>query len=179
MNRKITPYLAAALLVLGLLAFLSERPRRSGTAAPRRTAAVLNVRSEDILRLRMKKDFWNSYMMAKDEAGRWMMEEPSRGRVDESEARKLLEAVSYLPIIRVIDMPGDDSQLRHEYGLWTPSLEITISMPGGATTLMFGSRTPDGSGVYVTIHGKPRAYVVPLATFEVLERGAETYLKAP
>lgn len=181
MNRKITPYLIAALLVLGLLAYLSERPRRAATGGSSRAAApaVIDVPRDTILRLRMKKDFWNSYVLGKDEGGQWSMEEPSRGPAVETEVRRLLETVTALPILRTLDIPGDDADKRREYGLWSPSLEITLSTADGATTLLFGAFTPDEAGVYVTVHGQSSVHVTPTSAFDVLQRNADTYRKTP
>ena len=182
MNRKLTPYLIAALLVLGLLAFLSERPRRAaekGVASRAAAPAVVDVPRDNILRLRMKKDFWNSYVLGKDEGGQWSMEEPSRGHAVEAEVRRLLETVTALPILRTLDIPGDDAEKRREYGLWSPTLEITLSTPDGATTLLFGSSTPDETGVYVAVHGQSRVHVTPKTAFDVLQRNADTYRKSP
>lgn len=180
MNRKITPYLIAAMLLLGWLAYLSERPRRAGAVRSRAvSASVLGIPKEDILRLRMQKDFWNSYVLARNPDGQWMMEEPARGAANTTEVRRLLETVTLLPVLQVLDMPGDDAERHREYGLWTPALEITLSTPSGATTLMFGSRTPDESGVYAVVHGTSRVYVVPAASFGILERGADTYRETP
>jgi hypothetical protein len=180
MNRGITPYLLAALFVLGLLAVLSERPRRAASGASQAgTSEVLDVPRDNILRLRMKKDFWNSYVLTRDEGGQWGMEEPSRGPAVETEVRRLLETVTALPLLRTLDIPGDDAEKRREYGLWSPSLEITLSTPAGATTLLFGAHTPDETGVYVAVHGQPRVYVVPTSAFDVLQRDADTYRDSP
>lgn len=180
MNRKITPYLIAALLVLGLLVFLSERPRRAASGAGRSAApSVLDVPLDAILRLRMKKDFWNSYVLARDEGGQWRMEEPSRAPAVETEVQRLLETVTALPVLRTLDLPGDDAERRREYGLWSPSLEITLSTPDGATTLLFGVPTRDETGVYVAVHGRPRVHVTSKAAFDVLQRDADTYRQAP
>ena len=181
MNRKITPYLVVALLGLGLLAFLSERPRRNAASGASRATGptVVDVPQGDILRFRMKKDFWNSYLLTKDEGGQWSMEEPSRGPTAEAEVRSLLEAVTALPVLRTLDIPGDDAERRREYGLWTPSLEVTLSTPDGATTLLFGALTPDETGVYVAVHGQSRVHVTSKSAFDVLQRDADSYRKAP
>ncbi len=180
MNKTLTPYLLAAVILLGLLAFLSERPRRSGGSRPRGGAnVVVRVNPEDILRLRMRRDFWNSYTLAKNENGRWIMEEPSRGDVQEAPVRQLLETLTMLPVLQVLDMPGDDSERYREYGLWEPSLEMTISATDGVTTLMFGAKTSDESGIYATVHGISRVYVIPAAAYAILQRGVDDYRTGP
>ncbi len=183
MNRKLTPFLIAAVLVLGLLAYLSERPRHAGDTRRGRGAragSVLRVEAEDVHRVRMRRDFWNSYTLAHDEERRWVMEEPSRGPANQAEARRLLETLTFLPSAQILDMPGDDSERYREYGLWEPALEFTLSTVGGSVhTLMFGARTPDEQGVYTVVHGVSRVHVVPVAAFEILQRGADTYRTEP
>ena len=183
MNRKLTPYLVVAVLVLGLLAYLSERPRRTGEAGrtrAARAAGVLRVDPEDVHRVRMRRDFWNSYTLARDEERRWVMEEPSRGPADQTEARRLLETLTLLQPTQTLDMPGDDSERYREYGLWEPSLEFNLSTTGGSVhTLMFGAHTPDETGVYAVLHGVARVHVIPAAAFEILTRGADTYRGEP
>jgi len=183
MNRTVTPYLIAAVLVLGLLAYLSERPRRTSEGARARGArdtSVLRVDPEDVQRIRMRRDFWNSYTLARDEERRWTLEEPSRGPAHEAEVRRLLETLTFLPSAQILDMPGDDSERYREYGLWEPALEFTLATAGGSVhTLMFGAKTPDETGVYTVVHGVARVHVVPVEAFEILQRGADTYRAEP
>ncbi|NCC51672.1 MAG: DUF4340 domain-containing protein [Spartobacteria bacterium] len=184
MNRKITPYLIGATLILALLAYLSERPRRDlMSGASRMTegggGAIIDVRQSEITRVRMKKDFWNSYLLVKASDGKWMLEEPMREPADLLQVNVLLEMLTTLPRLHVLDMPGDDSQRRSEYGLWEPSLEMTLSTGAGAMVLLFGDHTPDNSGVYVTVHGDEHIYVTSEAAYQVLRRDVTTYRPAP
>jgi len=57
---------------MGLLAYLSERSRTHTSAQPRPSAegaTVLSVRAGDILQVRVKRDYWNSFRLARSADG--------------------------------------------------------------------------------------------------------------
>jgi len=179
MNRKITPILLIVLLVMGLSAWLSERPRAGRELAAAGAAhadTVLIINQADILQVRVKRDYWNSFALAKAADGSWRLTEPSSEPADDAAVRKLLSTVESLPVINTINLPADDSERHREYGLWSPTLDITVTTAGGGDqTLAFGVKTADGKGVYCAILGHDRVYVTTPEAFQALSEDMSSY----
>ena len=176
MNRKATPILLAAVVLMSALAFYLDRPRREA-AAPQRTASgktVLSIRQEDVTQIRVKRDYWNSYTLAKSADGTWRLVEPSAEPASEAAVRKLLNALESLPATSVIDLPHD-SDRRREYGLWTPSVEVAVSVPQGEQILIVGTPTADGKGIYCARMGQDAVYVTTAESLQVLSQELAAY----
>ena len=180
MNRKITPILLIVLLVMGLVAWLSERPRASKAIATAASAAqhadtVLTINQADILQVRVKRDYWNSFALVKASDGSWRLTEPSSEPASDAAVRKLLSMIESLPVINTIDLPSDDSERHREYGLWSPTLNITVTTASGEQTLVFGVKTADGKGVYCALLGHDRVYVTTPEALQALSEDMASY----
>ena len=176
MNRKTTPILLAIALVMGLAAFLLERqsvPKRAKSAST--GARVLQMDEADIVQIRVKRDYWNSFAIARSPEGAWSLTEPSSEPASPLAVGRLLSALMSLPAQSAIDLPSDDSERYREYGLWEPSVEVTVSDRKGATTLSFGAPTPDGKGVYCAIHGVNKVYVTAPDAVKAISEDLSAY----
>ena len=184
MNRKATPILLAVVILMSLLAYFVERPS-ARSAATQQTVAqgatVLSIRKDDILQVRMKRDYWNSFTLARSPDGSWRLVEPSAEPAAEPAVQKLLAALESLPAISVINLSADDSERRREYGLWTPALELTVTTPDGEQVMLVGTATADGKGVYCTRMGQNKVYVTSPDAVRVLSQDLAAYRqeKAP
>ena len=179
MNRKATPILLALVILMGLLAYFTERPRASSSASALSAAAqgatVLSVRQDDIVQVRMKRDYWNSYTLARGTDGAWKIVDPSTEPALEPAVRKLLAALEALPALTVINLPADDSERHREYGLWTPALQVTVSTQDGEQTLLVGTATADGKGVYCARAGQDKVYVTSAQALQGLSQDLAAY----
>lgn len=180
MNRKTTPILLAIVLLMGLVTYLSECSRSPRTAAQSRHASaegatVLSIHTGDILQIRVKRDYWNSYRLARSPDGSWKLVEPSHEAAAEAGVMRLLGTLESLPALSVIDLPSDDAERHREYGLWKPAVEIVITTPDGDQTLLVGAATADGRGVYCTRMGKDRVYVTSPEAVQVLSQELSAY----
>jgi len=179
MNRKATPILLLAMVAMIVLAVATEWPRSSASTVATRAGApsarVLNVNQGDLLRIRVKRDYWNSYTLARSPEGAWRLTDPSDEPASESAVRTLLATVESLPAVSIIDLPSDDSERHRQYGLWSPSLELTVSTSEGDQTVTFGTQTADNKGVYCARIGQDKVYVTTPEAVQVLSQDLNVY----
>ena len=127
------------------------------------------------MRIRVKRDYWNTYTLERASDGSWKLVDPSSEPAAQAAVEKLLNAVECLPIVSTIDLPGDDSERHREYGLWTPSIELTVSTATESHTLTFGKQTTDGKGVYCAMIGQNKVYIVAPEAVQVLSQDMSVY----
>jgi len=168
-----TPILLAIFIVMGLLALLSERSRVRSSAPQQkevREPRVLALNAGDILRIRMKRDYYNSYTIARSADGSWAITDPSTEPASEEAVRRLLNTIETLPVLSTIDLPSDDSERHRQYGLWSPAMEVTVTTSKGDQTVVFGSKTPDSKGVYCAKVGESKVYVTSTESLQVFSQ---------
>lgn len=191
MNRKITPILLAIVVLLALLAYISERPSRIKTAksgnettagdgradanAQASGARLFEIDQSDIHQVRIKKDYWNTYTLQRGADGSWKLVEPATEPVVAAAMNTLLSTIEALPVLSVIDMLSDDSERYRQYGLWEPAVEVTISDNKAVHTLRVGSPTADGKGVYCVVVGRNKVYVTTPDAVRVLSTDLAVY----
>ena len=178
MNRKATPILLAVVVLMSLLVYFSERARTRTSVQARpstESATVLSVRTGDITQIRVKRDYWNSFRLTRSPEGTWKLTEPSTEPAAEAGVTRLLSTLESLPALSVIDLPADDSERHREYGLWKPAIEITVTTTEGDQTLLVGSATADGKGVYCSRLGKDGVYVTSAEAVQVLSQDLSAY----
>ena len=176
MKRTTTAILLAVALFLGLVSYLSQRAAMSGRSDARAgVARVFDFSAADIMRIRIKRDFWNSLTLTKGPEGKWRLVEPSSEAASSSAVNQLLASLENLAITTTIDLPADDSERHREYGLWQPSLALSVATLEKEVSLVFGSPTADGKGTYCAQVGRDNVYVVPTEAVTVLASEPSVY----
>jgi len=178
MNRKTTPLLLAVLVLMSLLAYFSERVRTQTSAHPQAStegATILSARTGDMTHIRVKRDYWNSFHLARSPEGVWKLVEPSNEPAAEPAVTRLLSTLESMPTLSVIKLPADDTERHRQYGLWKPALEITITTTEGDQVLLVGSATADGKGVYCALLGKDGVFVTSAEAIQVLSQDLSVY----
>lgn len=179
MNRRTTPVLLAILLLMGALAYITEH--RGDTKGPDMArhaitgSTAFTLRPDDITKVRVKRDYWNTFTLARGADGTWRMVEPSDEAVSDTAVRKLLAAIEALQATTVIDLPADDTERHRQYGLWTPTMEVSISAVDSSQTLLVGTATPDGKGVYCARTGQDKVMVVSADAMQPLSQDPSAY----
>lgn len=181
MSRRMTPLLLAVALAVGLVTYLSEAPSSSvNNAAPAGGARVLQMTPADIVQVRVKLDYWNSYCLRRGPDGLWRLAEPSSEPAAVATVNRLLDTLVNLPVITTIDLPGDDSERYREYGLWDPTMEITVTTGHDDHSLLFGSQTPDGKATYcAAAGGRDHVYVVAAEAVRAIPAEASAFREGP
>jgi hypothetical protein len=124
----------------------------------------------------VKRDYWNSYSLRRQPDGAWRLTEPSSEPASSSAVNKLLNALSDLPVVTMINLPSDDTERYREYGLWEPAAEVTVTVDGGEHTLLLGAQTPDGQATYCAeAGGSDHVYVVSSSAVKAIPTDAAAY----
>lgn len=182
MNQRLTYILLPVALVLGALALWSDRSSRPASGGAARVQTVLGVDAGDIVRVRVKRDAWNSFALGRGPDGAWQIQEPFSEPASPQAARKLVDTIAALPVLHAIDMPGDDSERYREYGLWDSVLEITVTTEQREMTLIFGSTTPAQvgalPGVYCAVLGRDGVIVTDASKLPALQTELAGYRPA-
>lgn len=177
MNRKTTGILLAAVVVLALFIFISEHGRRGALPPGVRSAGprLLQIDQGDILRVRVKRDYWNSFTLSRSPDGSWRIVEPSDEAAAPQAVGQLLTTLESMLVLSTIDLPGDDTARYREYGLWEPSAEITVTVGNRDYTLIFGRESTEAGGIYCAIAGHDGVYVTTGAAYRLLTLDLEHY----
>jgi len=116
MNPKSIPWLLAILVLLGLITFFLEKPFKKGleskSANGTLEARILEISQHDIVRVRVKRDYWNTYTLARVPGASWKLIDPSTEPASEAQVEKLLATIEFLPVLSTINLTADDSE-RH------------------------------------------------------------------
>jgi hypothetical protein len=167
--------LLAIALVLGLLAYVSKRAATSGRSGGGAAGRLLDFGAADMVRIRIKRDFWNSLTLTKGPDGTWRLEEPTAEAAAPAAVNRLLATLEDLSVVTTIDLPADDSERHREYGLWQPSLELSVATLEKQMSFVFGSPTADGQGTYCAQPGRDDVYVVPTEAVTVIASEPSAY----
>lgn len=109
--------------------------------------------------------------------GRWRLVSPYAAIVDERTVMKLLDT---LRTAEIEDTYSDEDLLklgrtRADFGL-SPA-RFAVSVTAGETTseFLFGSATPNGSGVYAAVVGENAVFVLPAASISAVDLKTEDF----
>ncbi|MBO5852494.1 MAG: DUF4340 domain-containing protein [Clostridia bacterium] len=85
----------------------------------------------------------------------WQIKGADHTLISEEKIQTVISMVSYLEYLRIMDNKDAD------YGFSTPNYKIEIKSKDGNDdkTLLVGTKTADGSGVYLTVEGQDTVYL--------------------
>lgn len=87
----------------------------------------------------------------------WWLAEPLKGLVDPETAKTMVKA-----IVEMKPGVGKNVKLIKEFGLSSPTMEVTVSLKSGKkVAIKLGADTPVGSKIYATISDLPGVYYIP------------------
>ncbi len=176
MSKKMTPILLAVALAIGVITYVTDKASRSQSpASSSRGDRVLEIDQADIVWVRVKRDYWNSFALRREADGTWQVSEPSVEPAAPVAVTRLLGAIENLPVVRTIDLPATDSERYREYGLWEPAMEVTVTAGDRDRSLVFGINTPDGTGTYCAEAGVDRVYVTSSEAAKILGQEYAAY----
>ena len=149
----------AALAVAAGLVYWSQRHEKATEGKPKgdEPPKVLSVPDDQIQALALTKK--GAAVTKLDRTGgKWRIAEPKPLAADQDAVTSLVSTLSSLSSERLIEEKAGDLA---QYGLNSPSLEVTINRKDGKTQkLQLGDDTPTGSGVFAHVDGDPRVFTV-------------------
>ena len=179
MNTKLTPWLLAALVILGITAWWSQQSRSPGSAeSASRTKRVLEVERGELTQVRVRQDYWNSFVLQQRSNGSWDLVEPSVEPANPDGVDRLLTTLADLPVLEILDTPANDSERYRQYGLWSPTVTVTLYTGPTEYILSVGHETEDQSGTYCSVHGRDEVYVTSTEAVRILSTGLEAYRRS-
>lgn len=157
--------LLAAVLAGGHLLVSLRHDDKHGTVR----GNTLMPGADEALAITILRDGTESVTMTN--AGGWKLEWPVRGDVDSKTVAALTDALAFAPMD---DMLSDVELMKlgrthADFELDTPRLSLAVNMPTGRVEVDFGVETPSGEGVYATVSGENRVFVVPKRAFEAID----------
>ena len=180
MNRRITPWLLLAVVLLGAATWWSQHARQADSGVARSKAKrVLAVEPGALTQVRVRQDYWNSFVLLKRPNGSWDLVEPSTEPANQETVKRLLETLANLPVLKTFDTPDNDSERYRQYGLWSPKLSVTLYTTEREHTLIFGREADDQSGSYCAAQNKDEVYVTSSDAVQILSTELAAYRLPP
>lgn len=170
-NRRSIFWLSTAIAVMAL-AHLALSYKGGESARLSRRSVLVDDLDEKWTRITIEKGGTNRIAMAK---GRyWRLEEPYASSVDEAAVKRMLDALSAMPIE---DSMSDAELLRlgrvrRDFRLDPPVASVILEGEDGKTAVSFGALTPSGKSVYASVSGVNAVFVVSTNTLAAVDRGA-------
>jgi FKBP-type peptidyl-prolyl cis-trans isomerase len=164
-------------VVTGFIALISNRsgPDFQGGRGRPAASGALGIDPDHIVQIRVQRDYWNTFTLARDDRGQWQLTEPANEEVSTTAVNGLIQVLTQFPIVSTIDLPADDTERFHEYGLWEPAVEIIITTIDKSRLLQVGGETTDGKGVYCVLEDRDGVMVTTHQTAQILKRDLAAY----
>ena len=151
--RRLLPYLALFLILLGLYSVLTRRQDRE-EAQKTEAKKIFQVKEGQIDALVLKRG--NAQVRLVKKGGTWFITSPKEMRADPVTVDSILSTLAYLQKERDL---GKVKDLK-AYGLDKPSLEVEFFVKGKGRRLAIGQATPGESGYYVYQDQAPQDLLV-------------------
>ena len=104
-------------------------------------------------------------------SGGWKLEWPVRGDVDVKTVAAMTDALAFAPVDDMLTSVElmKLGRTQADFELDAPRLSLAVSLPEGRVEVDFGTETPSGEGVYATVSGENRGFVVQKKAFEAMD----------
>jgi hypothetical protein len=157
--------LLAALVILGTgFLFFFEARFETTTEHQRTEDRVLQLTTDEVVRIKIRRDAWTSTVLERVDAHSFRVVEPTEGPADRALVTRLLSDLEFLKRQSVLE--GADDKRRYSYGLSPARLELDIELHEGREIHMsFGNTPAVGAGVYLSVLGTDPVYVVDERVF--------------
>jgi Domain of unknown function (DUF4340) len=107
-----------------------------------------------------------------DRPGAWTITQPRTMEADRQAVEQFLRTLILAKVSRIVDDSGTDLSA---YGLAVPSMSVSMRLPSGNQTLLFGDAGPLSSSLYAKREGDSRILLTSLSTREILAKGLQDF----
>jgi hypothetical protein len=166
MKRPTAIALFIFLALIGLMLYLNQKEPATEEADVTPTATVEFLFSESDglpTRIDIKSKTGEQVVLARNEAGIWVLEQPVESEADQGSAEA---AATQLTSLRIESRLAIDSAAA---GLVQPSYTLTISMTGGTQkSVRIGDLTPTSIGYYASVDGSEETLILNKTSLDAL-----------
>jgi len=158
--------LGAFLALLAAVLFFDARGKK-GAAGKEREGNLVNVASEDVVRMSLKNER-GTLTFARNDKGDWTITEPLEAAADPAEADGLAGSFSGLKIERIVDAEPDDPE---QYGI--PGRELSLWLKGNASPirLLIGMENPIDKTLFAKREDEKRVVLIGSHLKTILDKG--------
>jgi len=107
-----------------------------------------------------------------DRPGAWTIIQPRTMEADRQAVDQFLRTLILAKVSRIVDDSGTDLSA---YGLAVPSMSVSMRLPSGNQTLLFGDAGPLSSSLYAKREGDSRILLTSLSAREILTKGLQDF----
>ena len=157
-NRRSILMLLAGIVLLAAAHFAVDCSRGGDEVAKRRE--VLLPPSDAVFRIRIDRGGSPSTVLVRTNDA-WQLVAPFSGSADEQVVKRLLDALSFVP---VVDSFTDAELLkmgRERADFSLGDVVVGVAGAGGEETVSIGRATPGAQGVYASVSGVDAVFIVP------------------
>ena len=173
MSRSVLALLILA-VGLGLYLWLIEMPAEQ-TRIQTETASkkLISFQESDVQTFILHSTAGDIEVARKDDGrGGWTITKPKAMEADPRAVEEFLRALLLAKVSRIVDETGTDLA---SYGLATPSLSVSLRLPSGTQTVLFGDPGPLSSSLYAKRDGDPKVFLTSISGREILTKGLQDF----
>ena len=159
-NRRSILMLLAGIVLLVAAHFAIDCSSGSVAATARRNALLADSESASRIKIVRGGEVPTVIVRTNDV---WRLISPFSGSADDQVVKRLLDALSFVP---VTDVQTDAELLkmgrdRADFSIGASVLSVAVADADGEETVTFGMSTPNSDGVYASVSGVDAVFIVP------------------
>ncbi|MEP6601975.1 MAG: DUF4340 domain-containing protein [Nitrospirota bacterium] len=162
-------------LGLGLYLWLVEMPmERKRAYIETESKQLVNFKDSDVQSFALHSATGDLEITRSDgdRAGAWTIRQPRTMDADRPAVEQFLRTLILAKVSRIVDDSGKDLSA---YGLAVPSMSVSMRLPSGNQTLLFGDAGPLSSSLYAKREGDSRILLTSLSAREILTKGLQDF----
>lgn len=174
MSRTVLILLIVAVGLAGLV-WLVEMPaqhRRIESETAARRLMDFNINEVQALKLHFQAGDIEMSRASNGRPDTWTVTAPKAVEADSRAVDDFLRTLSLAKVSRVVDESVTDLST---YGLATPALSVTVVLPSGSQTILFGDPGPLSTSLYAKRESEPKVLLTSIASREILTRGLQDF----
>ena len=162
--------MAGILVALGVVFFISSRPKPEARPEPRPFVWSVDMQELAVLAISLPRE-GKSEKWVKHEDHYWYFDKPDGPKVDMQRWGGGIPLILSGPGAQRIISSDPTAEQLETYGLADPTMKIDLTLENGTTiSIELGNATPDGQAYYIKLVDSRQVYTVHFSWYDVLER---------
>ena len=162
-------------LGLGLFVWLIEMPAENKRAqVEKESQQLMSFKESDVQSLTIRSTAAEIVLTRNlaAPANSWTITQPRTMDADRQAIEDFLRTLILAKVSRVVDETGKDLST---YGLASPAMSVSVRLPSGNQTVLFGDSGPLSSTLYAKRDGEQKVLLTSLAGREILIKGLQDF----